>query len=153
MYYMIQEMGHGIVRGAYINNLGQQTRLWDFQEVCDVLTNNRGTEAIESLALDFSQIFYIHFSSHAFIKMPNVRLLAFNDNWRSNNTMSISGSFELLQGLRFLRLDNYPLKSIPSFCHMDKLVVLSMPCSNLEKLLNGAQVCMIYNMCICFGRE
>ena len=40
MHDLIQEMGRGIVREESIDNPGQRSRLWDPEEVNDVLTNN-----------------------------------------------------------------------------------------------------------------
>lgn len=41
MHDLIQEMGREVVREESIKNPGQRSRLWDPEEVDDVLTNNR----------------------------------------------------------------------------------------------------------------
>jgi len=41
MHDLIQQMGREVVRQESIENPGQRSRLWNPEEVYDVLTNNR----------------------------------------------------------------------------------------------------------------
>ncbi|CAJ1971891.1 unnamed protein product [Sphenostylis stenocarpa] len=141
MHDLIQEMGREVVREESIKNPGQRSRLWDPEEVYDVLTNNRGTGAIEGIWLDITQNTNINLSSKAFRKMPNLRLLAFQS---SNEDSEIINSLYLPKGLqflpknlRYLEWNGYPLKSLPSSFFPEKLVEISMPFSNVEKLWQG----------------
>ncbi|XP_019446043.1 PREDICTED: TMV resistance protein N-like isoform X2 [Lupinus angustifolius] len=140
MHDLLQEMGRDIVYHESIENPEERSRLWNSPDVMDVLTNNRGTDAVESMFLDMTQIPNLHLSSYAFKKMPNLRLLAFDSGNSSmiKNHVSIPEGLELPANLRYLQWDGYPLNSLPSI-RWEKLVDLSMPHSNLQKLWNGAQ--------------
>ena len=103
----------------------------------------------------------LHISSHAFRKMPNLRLLAFADRIgfggkRINNTLCLPTNLELPNNLRYIQWDGCPSKSLSSICWPKKLVELSMQQNNAKKLWDGVQVCIIYeSMYVClfiFGR-
>ncbi|MED6141247.1 hypothetical protein PIB30_101342 [Stylosanthes scabra] len=144
MHDLIQEMGQEIVFEESVKIPKGQTRLWNPDEVCDVLKNDKGTDAIESIFLDMTQTTDLHISSNAFRKMPNLRLLAFADGTGHggkiiNNSLYLPSNLELPDSLRYIQWDGYPLKSLPSICWPNKLVEISMPYSNVEKLWDGAQ--------------
>jgi len=104
----------------------------------------QGTSAVESICLDMNQITCINLSSKAFTKMPNLRLLAFEDHNRDAkgiNYVNLPGGLDFLpNNLRSFGWSAYPLNSLPSNFSPWNLVELHLPYSNLEKLWNGAQV-------------
>lgn len=81
--------------------------------------------------------------------MPNLRLLALqspNGDLERVNSVYIRKGLEFLpKNLRYLGWNGYPLESLPSSFCPEKLVELSMPYSNLEKLWYGVQVRMVHN--------
>ncbi|KAK2353092.1 disease resistance protein RUN1 [Trifolium repens] len=137
MHDLIQDIGREIVREESIKNPGQRSRLWDPEEIYDVLTNNRGTSAVEGILLDMDQIACINLSSKAFRKMPNLRLLAFRDLEGINSVYLPTGLDLLPKNLRYLEWNGFPLKSLPSTFCPEMLVELSLRHSNVEKLWNG----------------
>ncbi|KAL1293166.1 hypothetical protein HN51_053802 [Arachis hypogaea] len=144
MHDLIQEMGQEIVCEESAKIPGGQSRLWNPDEVCDILKNDKGTDAIESIFLDMTQTTDLHISSNAFRKMPNLRLLAFADSIghgrrRTNNNLYLPTNLELPNSLRYIQWDGYPLKSLPSIGWPKNLVEISMPDSNVEKLWDGVQ--------------
>ncbi|MED6198810.1 hypothetical protein PIB30_070024, partial [Stylosanthes scabra] len=142
-----QEMGHKIVDEESIKNPGGRNRLWKSEEIQDILKNDKGTDAIETIFLDMTEDTDLCISSEAFRKMPNLRLLAFADNKasqrkkkkRTNETLSFPTDLELPNNLRYIQWDGCPLKSLTTSCWPTKLVELSMPYSNVEKLWDGEQ--------------
>ncbi|XLR43155.1 TMV resistance protein N [Arachis hypogaea] len=144
MHDLIQEMGQEIVCEESAKIPGGQSRLWNPEEVCDILKNDKGTDAIESIFLDMTQTTDLYISSNAFRKMPNLRLLAFADSIghgerRTNNNLYLPINLELPNSLRYIQWDGYPLKSLPSIGWTKNLVEISMPYSNVEKLWDGVQ--------------
>ncbi|RHN40011.1 putative leucine-rich repeat domain, L domain-containing protein [Medicago truncatula] len=143
MHDLLQEMGRQIVREESIKNPGQRSRLWNASEICDVLTNNNGTSAVESICLDMDQITRINLSSKAFTKMPNLRLLAFkyhNRDVKGINYVHLPEGLDFLpNNLRSFEWSAYPLNYLPSNFSPWNLVELHLPYSNLEKLWNGTQ--------------
>ncbi|XLT08007.1 hypothetical protein HN51_053800 [Arachis hypogaea] len=145
MHDLIQEMGQEIVCEESAKIPGGQSRLWNPDEVCDILKNDKGTDAIESIFLDMTQTTDLYISSNAFRKMPNLRLLAFADSTghgerRTNNNLYLPTNLELPNSLRYIQWDGYPLKSLPSIGWPKNLVEISMTYSNVEKLWDGVQL-------------
>ncbi|KAH1264375.1 TMV resistance protein N [Glycine max] len=142
MHDLIQEMGWNIVHQESIKDPGKRSRLWDPEEVFDVLKYNRGTEAIEGIILDLSKIEDLHLSFDSFTKMTNVRFLKFYyGKWSSKGKIYLpkNGLKSLSDKLRHLQWHGYCLESLPSTFSAKFLVELVMPYSNLQKLWDGVQ--------------
>ncbi|PNX79725.1 TIR-NBS-LRR resistance protein [Trifolium pratense] len=137
MHDLIQDIGREIVRAESIRNPGQHSRLWDPEEIYDVLTNNRGTSAVEGILLDMDQTACINLTSKAFKEMPNLRLLAFRDLKGIGSVYLPMGLDLLPKNLRYLEWNRFPLKSLPSTFCPEMLAELSLRHSNVEKLWNG----------------
>ncbi|XP_028778376.1 TMV resistance protein N-like [Neltuma alba] len=140
MHDLIQSMAFEIVRKD-CKNPGGHSRLWNSDEIVDVLKHNLGSDAIQGISLDLSQIKELQFSADAFGKMPNLRFLElYSSNHERSCIVNLPPMLESFpNSLRYLRWDNFPLKSLPlSFC-AEKLVELHMPCSRLQKLWDGKQ--------------
>ncbi|XP_028778396.1 TMV resistance protein N-like [Neltuma alba] len=73
MHDLIQSMAFDIIHQECITNPGGRSRLWKPDEIYDVLKNDRGTEAIQTISLDLSQIKDLELSNDVFRKMPNLR--------------------------------------------------------------------------------
>nr|ACZ98532.1 TNL [Malus domestica] len=114
---------------------GKWSRLWNRQEVTDVLTNNSGTGKIEGLALrlpyDYGNTSFI---TKAFAKMKKLRLLMLY-------AVDLNGEYKHLpKELRVLNWIFCRLKSIPDdFFNQDKLVVLEMRRSSLVQVWEGSK--------------
>ncbi|XP_025677987.2 TMV resistance protein N-like [Arachis hypogaea] len=153
MHDLIQEMGHKIVCEESLKNPGKRSRVWHPDEICDILKNDEGSATIETIYLDMTEWTEICISSDALRKMPKLRLLAFaNDNGfgqkRVDYTLSLPTNLELPNNLRYIQWDGCPLKSLSTTSWPSKLVELSMPYSDLEKLwdepLNFPSLELIY---------
>ncbi|KAK7349264.1 hypothetical protein VNO77_06497 [Canavalia gladiata] len=141
MHELIQEMGWEIVRQESIKDPGRRSRLRDTEEVCDVLKNNSGTDVIEGIMLDMSQIRELPLSADIFKKMVNLRLLKFYSpfNERACNVHLSMGLESLPHKLRYLQWNGYPLMSLPSTFCAEMLVELRLPHSHVKKLWDGLQ--------------
>nr|WIL60050.1 nodulation protein [Melilotus officinalis] len=136
MHDLIQEMGKQIVREESLKNPGQRSRLCDPKEVCNVLKNNRGSENVEAIFLDATELAHINLRPEAFEKMVNLRLLAFQDH-KGIKSVSLPHGLDILpENLRYFSWDGYPLKSLPSTFCPEMLVELSLKGSHVEKLWN-----------------
>ncbi|MED6108403.1 hypothetical protein PIB30_023622 [Stylosanthes scabra] len=68
-------MGKNIVFQESPNDPGKRSRLWSHDEVSRVLTKNKGTEAIQAIALNYAQPYEARWSTEAFSKTSQLRLL------------------------------------------------------------------------------
>ncbi|MED6217012.1 hypothetical protein PIB30_013483 [Stylosanthes scabra] len=143
MHDLIQQMGWEIVRQESIENPENRSRLWDLDETCDVLKNNKGTDAIQGMKLDTYQIQQnLCLSVDTFKKMPNLRYLKFFISIREHgklNGLQLPEDLEFSEKLRHLEWHAYPLSSLPSNFCPEKLVTLQMPNGQFKRLWNKVQ--------------
>ncbi|MED6172631.1 hypothetical protein PIB30_051808 [Stylosanthes scabra] len=144
MHDLVQQMGWEIVRQESIRNPGKRSRLWDSDDVCDVLKNNKGTKAIHGIMLDMSQCRQnLCLSPDTFKKMRNLRYLRFftslGIDGRSCDLYLPTGLESLPDKLRYLEWHAGPLQSLPSNFCPENLVTLRMPQSQFKRLWSGVQ--------------
>ncbi|CAN6570550.1 unnamed protein product [Malus baccata var. baccata] len=137
MHDLLEEMGREIVRQESIKEPGKRSRLWNYEDVHHVLTQNTATEAVESIILDllFSKPKVVYFSSEAFVKMTKLRLLKIH----GDSGYSCENLKFLPHELRSLIWKHFPLKSLPSNFIAKNLVELDMQNSLIEHLWEGAK--------------
>ncbi|KAI9071238.1 hypothetical protein K1719_046801 [Acacia pycnantha] len=140
MHDLIQSMAFEIVRQECPTNPERRSRLWNPDEIYVVLKHNRGSEAIQGISLNMSQIRDLQLSANTFKKMTNLRFLKFS-YWdeRSCAVILPSELDSFSESLHYLQWDNFPSESLPLSCCAEKLVKLHMPNSHLKKLWDGVQ--------------
>ncbi|KAI9119841.1 hypothetical protein K1719_009230 [Acacia pycnantha] len=141
MHDLIQEMGLQVVREESIDEPKRRSRLWDSMEIYDVLDNNIGSNKVEGIKLDVSEIRDIHLEDDVFKKMPNLRYLKFHSSFNcgSNHVHLPKGLKFLPNKMRYLEWYGFPHKNLPTTFCAQKLVKLYMPYSVLQKLWKGVQ--------------
>ncbi|CAK8578559.1 unnamed protein product [Lathyrus sativus] len=136
MHDRIQEMGHEIVRQENVNNPEKRSRLHKPDDIYNVLKKNKGqgTDAIQSIILDVSEIKKVELHAKTFKKMHNLRMIQFDafQNYSNVTFHTFLNSFP--NNLKFLNWDYFPQRSLPQDFCTDNLVTLDMPYSNLEQL-------------------
>ncbi|KAH9725277.1 Disease resistance-like protein DSC1 [Citrus sinensis] len=143
MHDLLQEMGREIVRQECVKEPGKRSRLWYHEDVCHVLKKNKGTDAIEGIFLNLSQIGDIHLNSRAFANMSNLRLLKFYmPEHRGLPIMSSNVRLDedlecLPEELRYLYWHEYPLKTLPLDFDLENLIALHLPYSEVEQIWKG----------------
>ncbi|KAL3360075.1 hypothetical protein AABB24_016530 [Solanum stoloniferum] len=135
MHDLVRYMGREIVRMESPRDCGKRSRLFNPQEVLDVLQGNKGSENVEVLVINQQALKGVKLSTKAFQKMIKLRVLKIDD-------LHISGDFELLsKELRWLSWEGCPLKCIPSNFPFGKLVFLNMKGSNIQEFGLNLQYC------------
>ncbi|XP_044511589.1 disease resistance protein RPV1-like [Mangifera indica] len=151
---LLQEMGMEIVRQESLNKLGERSRLWLDNDVYNVLNKNKvctkkisfqllfytnflvGTDKIQGVRFNMSEIRVTDLNPHAFSKMDYLRLLIVDTSKYEGKYNNVHG-FEGLQSdfteLRCLFWDFYPFQSLPSKFYPQNLVVLKMRHSELKQ--------------------
>ncbi|XP_015938814.1 disease resistance protein RPV1 [Arachis duranensis] len=143
MHDLIQELGWDIVCQQSSGNAENRSHLWDSNDIWDVLGNNKGTDSIESIVLDMSQIEDLQLNADTFKKMPKLRFLKLyipsENDGRLNKLHLPVGLKPFPSKLRYLEWDAYPLPSLPSNFCPEKLVTLRIRNSKLKRLWDGVQ--------------
>ncbi|KAI9079929.1 hypothetical protein K1719_038175 [Acacia pycnantha] len=143
MYDLIREMAEQIVRGESMRHLERRSRLKDADEIYDVLKSNMGTDEIEGIILDMTQIKYVHGEADIFVKMKNLRFLKFFPStlgWPHSRTyIDLSNLDSFPNKLWYLHWDNYPLDTLPLGYYLENLVELHLENSGVIRLWDGKQ--------------
>ncbi|OIT37819.1 tmv resistance protein n [Nicotiana attenuata] len=144
MHDLVRAMGREIVRLESTQYPEKRSRLFNPQEVHDVLQGHKGTflfteiqgsKKVEVLMVNSQAFKGVNLSTKAFRKMKNLRVLKINE-------LHISGDFEQLsKELRWLSWQKCPLKYIPSHFPAQKLVVLDMQESKIQEFGLSLQCC------------
>eukprot|EP00256_Glycine_max_P060231 XP_014628994.1 disease resistance-like protein DSC1 isoform X2 [Glycine max] len=137
MHDIIQEMGWEIVRQESIEDPGSRSRLWDADDIYEVLKNNKGTESIRSIRADLSAIRELKLSPDTFTKMSKLQFLYFPHQGCVDNFPHRLQSFSV--ELRYFVWRYFPLKSLPENFSAKNLVLLDLSYSRVEKLWDGVQ--------------
>ncbi|MED6180965.1 hypothetical protein PIB30_014944 [Stylosanthes scabra] len=143
MHDLIEQMGREIVRQESVKDPGRRSRLSNTEDVSNVLNYNKGTDSVEGIVLDISQIKRdLHLDADTFKRMPYIRFLKFYHSGRGTTAPNVyvSSTLESFPNeLRYLEWSGCPVKSLPAAFCAEKLVELSMPRSKVSKLWNGVQ--------------
>ncbi|AES86727.2 LRR and NB-ARC domain disease resistance protein [Medicago truncatula] len=138
MHDILQEMGWEVVRQES-SDLGKCSRLWDVDDIFDVLKNDKGSDAIRSIRVDFLENRKLKLSPHVFDKMTNLQFLNFWVDFDDYLDLFPQGLESFPTGLRYLHWVCYPLKSFPEKFSAENLVILDLYLSRMEKLWCGVQ--------------
>uniref|UniRef100_A0A2N9HDS9 TIR domain-containing protein n=1 Tax=Fagus sylvatica TaxID=28930 RepID=A0A2N9HDS9_FAGSY len=87
--------------------LGKRSRLWLFEDINDVLTENTGTKEIQGIVLNMLTPKEAHWNPESFSKMQHLKLLIID------NVYLLHDPKHLPNGLRILDWSGYPSKSFP----------------------------------------
>ncbi|RVW64939.1 TMV resistance protein N [Vitis vinifera] len=150
MHDLLQEMGRKIIRQTSPKEPGKRSRLWIYKDAYHVLSKNTGTQEVEGIFFNLSDIEEIHFTTKAFAGMDKLRLLKFYDYSPSTNSectskrkckVHIPRDFKFhYNELRYLHLHGYPLEQLPHDFSPKNLVDLSLSCSDVKQLWKGIKV-------------
>ncbi|KAF2283299.1 hypothetical protein GH714_001021 [Hevea brasiliensis] len=132
---LLQEMGRDIARQECIKEPGKRSRLWNHEDIYHVLTKNIGTEAVEGLFLDKSNLNTLHLAPTIFSNMNQIKFLKFHYSnvdevnlWSkyvpNDDVQFPKGLASLPKELKYLQWHFDPLKCLPSQFHAKKLVEL-----------------------------
>ncbi|XP_068489491.1 disease resistance protein Roq1-like [Phaseolus vulgaris] len=124
MHDLIQDMGREIVKQESTNP-GERSRIWYYEDVTEILTEDYGSDKIQGIMLNPPQREEVNWSGTEFEKMKRLRILIVR------NTSFSSELEHLPNHLRLLDWEEYPSKSFPPKFHPKKIVVFNLPRSRL----------------------
>ncbi|KAI5442753.1 disease resistance protein RPV1 [Lathyrus oleraceus] len=134
MHDLLRDMGREIIREKSPEEPEARCRLWFHDDVHDVLSDQSGTKAIKGLALKLLRANAKCFSTNAFKKMTQLRLLQLAG-------VKLDGDFEYLSTkLRWLSWNKFPLTDIPTGLCRGNLVSIELESSNVKILWKEAQM-------------
>ncbi|PNY12332.1 disease resistance protein [Trifolium pratense] len=150
MHDIIQETAWDIVRQESVEEPGSRSRLFEPDDIYHVLKDDKGSEAIRSMAIRLSEIKELQLSPQVFAKMSKLKFLDIYTKGSPNEgSLSLPQGLEFLPNeLRYLRWEYYPLESLPSKFSAENLVTLSLPYSRLKKLWHGVKDLVNLNVLI-----
>ncbi|CAL2275724.1 unnamed protein product [Prunus armeniaca] len=129
----IQDMGRQLVRREYVDEPGKRSRLWLFDDIIYVLNNNKGTNAVEGIALNLPKLKAACWNSESFSNMQNLRFL------KIHNLQMTQGPEYLPNALKFLEWSGYPSKFLPQGFQPEELCELNLCNSSIGQLWRGTK--------------
>ncbi|KAL0006208.1 hypothetical protein SO802_013769 [Lithocarpus litseifolius] len=135
MHDLIQQMGREIVRQESPKIPGKRSRLWCYEDAVEVLRKNTGSGKIRGMMICTLERAKLQLEAKSFEKMKKLKFLIVAN-------VDICGDIEYLPNeLRLLDWPKFPLSTLPSNFHPQKLIALNMPQSqvDLDKLLKMGQ--------------
>ncbi|XP_020236375.1 TMV resistance protein N isoform X1 [Cajanus cajan] len=131
MHNLVEDMGREIVRQESPSEPGKRSRLWLYEDIVDVLENDKGTETIEVIMLHLPKSKDVRWNGSELKKMTNLKILTIENAYFSR------GPEHLPNSLRVLKWWGYPSQSLPPEFDPKRLVMvdLSMSCNFLGKQL------------------
>ncbi|XP_050365666.1 LOW QUALITY PROTEIN: disease resistance protein RPV1-like [Argentina anserina] len=112
------------------DNAGRSS--WRFEDACNMVVNNQGTNAVEGLFLSLPEKEIMSLKDDPFSNLSNLRLLKiYNVNFPDVQFRYVS------KKLRLLEWHECPLEFLPSEFTSENLVEIKMPNSRIKQLWNG----------------
>uniref|UniRef100_A0A2N9HLU2 NB-ARC domain-containing protein n=1 Tax=Fagus sylvatica TaxID=28930 RepID=A0A2N9HLU2_FAGSY len=108
MHDLLKEMGKNIVHQECLEEPGKRSRLWSFEDINNVLTENTGTEAIQGMVLKLREPKEAYWRPESFSKLHHLKLLIIDSVHLSHDPKHLPNS------LRIIDWSGYPSKSFPS---------------------------------------
>ncbi|XP_062023091.1 TMV resistance protein N-like [Rosa rugosa] len=134
MHDLLRKMGREIVHLQSPNEPGRRSRLWLLEDIKHVLTKNTGTEAIEGISVNSTELGAdVDVTPKSFSMMNELRYL------KIKNGNLPKGLEYLPDSLRILDWTRYPLKSLPSHFNPQKLLELSLSHSCIKHFRIGTE--------------
>ncbi|KAJ0751791.1 putative TIR domain, P-loop containing nucleoside triphosphate hydrolase [Helianthus annuus] len=140
MHDHIEEMGWNIVRRVDPDEPTRHSRLWNKEEIEDVLHKDSGTEATKSIKLLTTQL-SPDIIMKGLTKMTKLRLLYVDDGYQTDVYTPSSGYTyaNLPNSLRCVCWRGYPLSCLPKMFQAEKLVYLEMRESSISQVWEGGE--------------
>ncbi|KAL0659095.1 hypothetical protein Bca4012_079680 [Brassica carinata] len=138
MHNLVEELGKEIVCKEHKQPESRRF-LVDAQDIYDVFADNIGTGSVLCIDLNIATVENeLTIDQRAFAGMPHLQFLRFkspNVYGKNNNKLILpEGLNNLPRKLRVLRWDEFPLICLPPTFRAEKLVILEMRNSCIEKL-------------------
>ncbi|XP_058754677.1 TMV resistance protein N-like [Vicia villosa] len=131
MHDLLQEMGRDIVFQESPNDPSRRSRLWSRDDIDHVLTKNKGTDAINSIAMKLLQPYEACWSTEAFFKTSQLKYLSLCE-------MQLPLGLNCLpSSLKVLRWRGCPLKALPLTNPLDEVVNIKLSHSKIQQLWQG----------------
>ncbi|CAJ1975875.1 unnamed protein product [Sphenostylis stenocarpa] len=142
MHDSLQEMAWEIVRQESIDDPGSRSRLWDSNDICEALVNEKVGEAIRSIQIQLTPIKKQKLSPHQIFAMRRLKFLEISGmgaNFTTTERRFAEGAKFMATELRFLCWENYPLRFLPESFNAEKLVILKLNLGEMVKLWDGVK--------------
>ncbi|MED6163282.1 hypothetical protein PIB30_078382 [Stylosanthes scabra] len=135
MHGLLRDMGREIVRQSLPKKPEERSRLWNPEEVLNVLSKDMGTKAIEGLALNLpNSVNPTQLKTEAFKEMKRLRLLQFAN-------VQLVGDFKYLStDLRWLCWRGCPSQYTTANVDQANLVAMDFKYSKLKLLWKNGQM-------------
>ncbi|KAF3447679.1 hypothetical protein FNV43_RR08382 [Rhamnella rubrinervis] len=143
MHDLLEEMAKDVVRKESGYELARQRRIWNKDDLYQILVNKEGTNDVETIATDVDET--KEYTFEALSSMKKLRILSINANRRTyfdGQGLDFDDCVgpELPNNLRYLCWRRFPYDKFPSSFQPHQLVQLSLRDSDIKQLWNNFAV-------------
>ncbi|XP_054794535.1 TMV resistance protein N-like [Prosopis cineraria] len=132
MHDLLEDLGRYIICQES-PNAGQRSRLWELEDINEVLKNKKGSKAMQAIVYRYlGDDVVVH--PQVFSETSNIRLLILSRDFKP-----FGGLKCLPSALKVFQWREFPLETLPFEAPLDKLVDIQMHKSKIKKLWNGVQ--------------
>ncbi|XP_054797621.1 disease resistance protein Roq1-like [Prosopis cineraria] len=136
MHDLLEDLGRDIIIRESPNP-GNRSRLWEFEDIKEVLENNKASEAIQAIVMRGhyswnSKKIKVH--PNAFLKMSYIRLLIIQNY---DDQLILPKRLELSSALKVVCWQQFSLETLP--LSLDKIVDIEMQYSKVKQFWNATQ--------------
>uniref|UniRef100_A0A2N9IVU2 Uncharacterized protein n=1 Tax=Fagus sylvatica TaxID=28930 RepID=A0A2N9IVU2_FAGSY len=96
MHDLLKEMGKNIVHQECLEEPGKRSRLWSFEDINNVLTENTGTEAIQGMVLELLEPKEAYWRPESFSKLHHLKLLIIDSVHLSHDPKHLPNSLRII---------------------------------------------------------
>ncbi|KAF3447685.1 hypothetical protein FNV43_RR08388 [Rhamnella rubrinervis] len=133
---LLQDMAKHIVRKKSRNVLGRQSRIWNMDDLHQILVNKEGTDEVKAIIANVDETKEYNFEAFSFMK--KLRILCIYGSKFDDYDDCVGP--ELSNNLRCLEWMGFPYNKFPSSFHPNQLVQLNLRYSKIEQLWNDFAV-------------
>ncbi|KAF3447862.1 hypothetical protein FNV43_RR08568 [Rhamnella rubrinervis] len=138
---LFEDMAKYIVQKESGNQLARQSRIWDKDDLYQILVNKEGTNEVEAIATDVDETKEYNFE--ALSSMKKLRILSINANrYFHGSELDFDDCVgpELPNNLRYVGWRGFPYDKFPSSFQPRQLVHLNLRDSDIKQLWNNFAV-------------
>ncbi|KAL2327875.1 hypothetical protein Fmac_021302 [Flemingia macrophylla] len=141
MHKLLRNLGKFIVREKSPNEPWKWTRIWDYEDLCKLMSDDKTMENLEIVGIEYSRtdnqrIMRIESLS----KMSRLKMFILRGIYLPKFPGVLGRLENLTNELGYLIWPAYPFESLPTRFEPDKIVQLYLPFSNIKQLWEGTKV-------------
>ncbi|KAL2327872.1 hypothetical protein Fmac_021299 [Flemingia macrophylla] len=140
MHNLLRNLGKFIVREKSPNEPWKWSRIWDYEDLCKLLSDDKTPENLEIVSIECPDTYNQRIiRTESLSKMSRLKMFMLLGQYFPEFPGVLGRLENLSNELRYLIWTAYPFESLPPRFEPDKIVQLYLPFSNIKQLWEGTK--------------